>query len=155
MNVLIILFLVFLGIVLLLIEFAIIPGVTIAGIGGLIMLGAAVFLSFKTYGTLAGFISLIFVLIISPILIYRMFKTRMGKRMMLESKITGISSEIKNGSIKVGDEGVTLSRLAPVGKVRIGNETCEAKSTGNFIDPKTKIRVVEILRAQIIVEPIN
>lgn len=155
MNVLIILFLVFLGIVLLLIEFAILPGVTIAGIGGLVMLGAAVYLSFETYGTLAGFIALIFVLVVSPILIYRMFKTRMGKRMMLDSKITGISSEIKSGSIQVGDEGVSLSRLAPMGKVRIGNETFEAKSTGSFIDQQTRVRVIEILRSQIIVEPIN
>jgi membrane-bound ClpP family serine protease len=155
MDILIILFLVFLGIVLLLIEFAIIPGVTIAGIGGLLMLGAAVYFAFKIYGTVAGFVALIFVLVVSPILIFRMFKTRMGKKMMLDSKITGISSEIKPGTVHTGDEGITVSRLAPIGKVRIGNEIFEAKSTGSFIDQNTRIRVVDILRMQIIVEPIN
>ncbi len=155
MDILIILFLVFLGIVLLLIEFAIIPGVTIAGIGGLLMLGAAVYFAFKIYGTVAGFVALIFVLVVSPILIFRMFKTRMGKKMMLDSKITGISSEIKPGTVHTGDEGITVSRLAPIGKVRIGSEIFEAKSTGSFIDQNTRIRVVDILRMQIIVEPIN
>lgn len=155
MDALIILFLVFLGIVLLLIEFAIIPGITIAGIGGILMLMGAVYLSFKTYGTVAGFIALTFVLVVSPVLIYRMFKTRMGKRMMLESKITGISSEIKTGTIEIGAEGLTVSRLAPMGKVRIGSETVEAKSTGSFIDQRTRVRVIEIVRSQIIVEPIN
>lgn len=39
MNLLIILFLVFLGIVLLLIEFTILPGITIAGIAGVLLFG--------------------------------------------------------------------------------------------------------------------
>jgi len=155
MDILIILFLIFLGIVLLLIEFTILPGITIAGIGGLLMFGGAVYIAFNVYGTIAGFIVLAFVLIASPILIYRMFKTRMGKRMMLESKITGTSSEIKTKVIHAGDEGIAVSRLAPIGKVRIGNETFEAKSTGSFIDQKTRVKVVEISRTQIIVEPIN
>lgn len=155
MNILIILFLIFLGIVLLLIEFVIIPGVTIAGIGGLLMLIAAVYLAFESYGTLVGFIALAFVLVVSPILIYRMFKTRAGKKMMLETTISGKSSEIEKNKVNVGDEGVAISRLAPIGKVRIGNETFEAKSTGNFIDQQTQVRVIEILRTQIIVEPLN
>ncbi|MDX9881940.1 MAG: NfeD family protein [Prolixibacteraceae bacterium] len=155
MDILVILFLVFLGIVLLLIEFTILPGVTIAGIGGLLMMGAAVYLAFKSYGTVAGIIALVFVLIVSPVLVYRMFKTRMGKKMMLESKITGTSTEIKAETIKIGDEGIAISRLAPIGKVRIGTETVEAKSTGSFIDQQTKVKVVGILRTQIIVEPIN
>ncbi len=155
MDILVIIFLVFLGIVLLLIEFAILPGITIAGIGGLLMLGAAVYLAFKSYGTVAGIIALIFVLIVSPILVYRMFKTRMGKKMMLDSKITGTSSEIKAESVNLGDEGMTVSRLAPIGKVRVGGAVFEAKSTGSFIDQQTKVKVIGILRTQIIVEPIN
>ncbi|HAZ04959.1 MAG: hypothetical protein A2W90_03590 [Bacteroidetes bacterium GWF2_42_66] len=155
MDILVILFLVFLGIVLLLIEFAILPGVTVAGIGGLLMLGAAVYLAFKSYGTVAGIIALLFVLIVSPILVYRMFKTRMGKKMMLDSKITGTSSEIKAETVRIGDEGITVSRLAPIGKVRVGGEIVEAKSTGNFIDQHTKVKIIGILRTQIIVEPIN
>ncbi len=155
MNILIILFLVFLGIVLLLIEFTILPGVTIAGIGGIIMLGASVYLAFVSYGSVAGFISLFFVLIVSPWLIYRMFKTRMGKKMMLESKITGNSGEVDINQVHVGDEGVCISRLAPMGKVRIAHHDYEAKSNGIFIDQKTHIRVVEVLRNQLIVEPIN
>lgn len=155
MNILVIIFLIFLGIVLLLIEFVIVPGVTIAGIGGFLMLAASVYLAFTTQGNLVGFITLAFVLIISPYLIYKMFKTRLGRKMMLESEITGVSTEIKQESIHVGDEGIAVSRLAPMGKVKVNGETVEAKSTGSFIDQHTNVKVIEVLKTQIIVEPIN
>lgn len=155
MNLLIIIFLIFLGIVLLLIEFVIVPGVTIAGIGGFLMLAASVYLAFTTQGNLVGFITLAFVLFISPYLIYKMFKTRLGRKMMLESEITGVSNAIVAESVKVGDEGITVSRLAPIGKVKVNGGTVEAKSTGIFIDQHTKVKVIEVLKTQIIVEPIN
>lgn len=155
MNILIILFLIFLGIVLLLIEFTILPGVTIAGIGGLLMLGASVYLAFNSYGSTAGFIALFFVLIITPWLLYRMFKTRAGKKMMLESKITGTSVDQNYSMVQPGDEGIAISRLAPVGKIRIGDLNYEAKSNSLFIDQQTHVRVTEVLQNQLIVEPIK
>src|SRR5690554_2641294 len=53
-----IILLIFLGLLLLLIEFAVIPGVTIAGIGGFILLGLSVYIAFAEYGTGIGFITL-------------------------------------------------------------------------------------------------
>ncbi len=155
MNILIILFLIFLGILLLLLEFAVIPGVTIAGIGGVILLGVSVYIAFDSYGIIAGIITLAFVLIATPLLVYRFFKGKTGKKMVLESEITGKAVELDQDLIHVGDEGITLGRLAPMGRVRINNLTMEAKSTGAFIDQQVKIRVVEVLKSQVIVEPIN
>ncbi len=155
MNILIILFLIFLGILLLLIEFTVIPGVTIAGIGGFILLGSSVYMAFDTYGVIAGIVTLAFVLIAVPILFYRFFKGRTGKKMVLNSEISGKVVEIDIDTIHPGDEGITIGRLAPTGKARINNQTMEAKSTGGFIDPQVKIKVIEVLKTQVIVEPIN
>lgn len=155
MTILIILFLIFLGVLLLLLEFAVIPGVTIAGIGGVVMLGASVYLAFSEYGIIAGIVTLAFVLIAVPILFIRFFKSRRGKKMVLESEITGRVDEIDVNTIHPGDEGITVGRLAPTGKVRVNNQTIEGKSISGFIDQQVKIRVVEILKTQIIVEPIN
>ena len=80
MNLLIIVFLIFLGIVLLLIEFTILPGITIAGIGGLLLFAYSIYLAFTSYGTLVGFITLGFVLIVSPVLVVKLFKGRSGKK---------------------------------------------------------------------------
>ena len=155
MTVLIILFLIFLGVLLLLLEFVVIPGITIAGIGGVIFLGISTYMAFNTYGITAGILTLLFVIIAVPLLVYRLFKGKTGKKMILESEITGKAVEPDTASIHPGDEGITLGRLAPMGKVRVNNLTIEAKSVGGFIDPHVKIRVVEVLKTQLIVEPIN
>ena len=74
MTFLIILLLIVLGVILLLIEFAVIPGVTIAGIGGTILFGYSIYLAFSEYGTWAGILTLLAIVIIVPVLFYRFFK---------------------------------------------------------------------------------
>lgn len=155
MTIFTIILLILLGLVLLLIEFAVIPGVTIAGIGGFILLGASVYIAFTEYGAAGGFITLTFVLIASPLLIYYFFKSRTGKKMILDSHIDGKVENINGQKIKVGDTGKSLGRLAPSGKVKVNGEVVEAQSTGAYIDHNTEIRVLKILTNKIIVEPVN
>lgn len=155
MSVFAIILLILLGLVLLLIEFAVIPGVTIAGIGGFLLLAASVYISFVEYGTGAGFITLTIVLIIAPAMIYYFFKSRTGKKMILESKIEGKVDAIDEGKLKVGDTGKSIGRLAPMGKVKVNGEVIEAQSTGSFIDQNTEIRILKIHSNKIIVEPLK
>ncbi|NOR76417.1 MAG: hypothetical protein GQ525_14820 [Draconibacterium sp.] len=155
MSVFAIVLLILLGLVLLLIEFAVIPGVTIAGIGGFLLLGASVYIAFVDFGTGAGFLTLLIVLIAAPLMIYYFFKSRAGKKMILESKIEGKVDTINEEKIKIGDIGKAIGRLAPSGKVKVSGEIVEAQSTGSFIDQNTEIRVSKILSNKIIVEPFN
>ncbi len=155
MNIITIILLIALGMVLLLIEFAVIPGVTIAGIGGFAMLAGSVYIAFTEYGNVAGFITLAAVLIFAPMMIYYLFKSRTGKKMILESQIDGTVDSFNHENLKVGDVGKSIGRLAPTGKVKINDETVEAQSTGVFIDHRTDVRIVKILSNKIIVEPIN
>ena len=46
--------------------------------------------------------------------------------------------------VAVGDRGVTLSRLAPMGKVLVNGEEYEAKFREGFLDSGVEIEVVEI-----------
>ncbi|NQU87569.1 MAG: NfeD family protein [Mariniphaga sp.] len=155
MSIFVIILLIFLGLLLLMIEFAVIPGITIAGIGGFLLLGASVYIAFVEYGSLAGFITLAVVLIAAPLMIYYFFKSRAGKKMTLETKITGKVETFVHEKINIGDIGKTIGRLAPMGKVKINGETIEAKSNGSFIDHNTEIEVLKILANSIIVEPKN
>lgn len=136
-------------------EFAVIPGVTIAGIGGFLMLGASVYIAFARFGNLAGFVTLMFVLIATPLLIYYFFRSKAGKKMLLETKIDGKVEAFDDKKIKEGDTGLTVGRLAPSGKVRVNGEIAEAQSTGSFIDQNIEIRVIKILPNKLIVEPLN
>ena len=152
MTIFVIIFLILLGLLLLLIEFAVIPGVTIAGIGGLLLFVASVYIAFAKYGTIAGVITLIAILIAAPAMIVYFFKSKTGKKMILESQIDGKIENVDAEKIHVGDIGKSISRLAPSGKVRVNNEVVEAQSTGAFIDQNIDVRVVKIQSNKIIVE---
>jgi membrane-bound ClpP family serine protease len=150
-----IILLIILGLLLLLIEFAVIPGVTLAGIGGFVLLATSVFIAFKEYGQTIGYLTLAFVLIASPLMLFYFFKSKAGKKMVLDSKIDSKVENINSEKIKVGDTGKTIGRLAPSGKVRINGEIVEAQSTGSYIDHNTEIIVLKILTNKIIVESVN
>jgi membrane-bound ClpP family serine protease len=155
MTILTIVFLILLGLLLLILEFAVIPGVTIAGIGGVIMLIVSVYLAFTKFGTLAGFVTLLFVLVSAPLLFYYFFKTKPGKKLVLNTNIEGKVETFDSQSIHTGDEGITVGRLAPSGKVTVNGLTVEARSTGQFIDQHKPVKVVKVLPDKIIVEIIS
>jgi membrane-bound ClpP family serine protease len=152
MTIFAIILLILLGLLLLIIEFALIPGVTIAGIGGFLLLAASVYIAFTEYGTGGGFITLTVVMIAAPAMIYYFFKSKSGKKMILESQIDGKIENINAEKIHVGDIGKSIGRLAPSGKVRVNGEIVEAQSTGPFIDQNNEIKVVKIQTNKIIVE---
>lgn len=154
MDILVILLLIFLGIVLLLIEFTILPGISVAGIGGTLLFAYSIYLAFTNYGPLAGFLTLGFVVIVAPLLVVYVFKGKSGRKMVLSTIITGVANQIDD-KIKVGDIGVTIGRLAPMGKIKVNGEVVEVKSTGAYVDPGEKVRIIEIEKSLITVEPLN
>jgi membrane-bound ClpP family serine protease len=155
MNILIILFLIILGIVLLMIEFTILPGITFAGLGGLLLFGYSIYLAFSIYGNLIGFLTLAFILIAAPTIVVLLFKGKSGKKMVLKTVLHGIANEINHEKVNVGDIGVTIGRLAPMGKIKVNNEVVEVRSTGTFVNPGEKVRIIQIEKSQITVEPLN
>jgi len=155
MNLLIILFLIFLGIVLLLIEFTILPGITVAGLGGVLLFGYSIYLAFSSYGAIGGFLTLGFVLIVAPTLVVLLFKGRSGKKMVLNAVLHGVANEINPDKVKIGDIGITIGRLAPMGKIKVNDEVVEVRSTGTFVDPGQKVRIIHIEKSLITVEPLN
>jgi membrane-bound ClpP family serine protease len=152
MNILIILLLIFLGIVLLLIEFTILPGITIAGVGAVLLFAYSIYMAFSSFGPLAGFMTLGFIVIIAPLLVVMLFKGKTGKKLVLSTTITGIANEINQEKVKIGDIGITVGRLAPTGKIKVNGEVVEARSTGTFIDPGENVRIIQIEKSQITVE---
>ena len=155
MTILIILLLITLGIILLLLEFAVIPGFTIAGVGGMALLGYSVYLAFEHYGTLAGVVTVLILITIIPILFLKFLKSKAGKKMQLDSKITSVVDVLGKERFKVGDQGKAISRLAPIGKVEINNHIVEGKSTGEFIDDGAAVEVVSLQDNKLIVKHIQ
>ncbi len=148
--------LILLGILLFLIEFLIIPGVTIAGIGGVILLGSGIYLAFENFGSQIGLIVLVVSLFSSVAILIFALRARTWKGVMLNTNIDGkVNLGPEKDSIKPGDKGICLTRLAPVGRVKVNNIVIEGKSIAGFLDAKTEIEVVKIVGFQAIVKPIK
>lgn len=74
---------------------------------------------------------------------------------MLKTVLHGSANEINNDLVKVGDIGITIGRLAPMGKIKVNNEVVEVRSTGMFVNPGEKVRILQIEKSLITVEPLN
>lgn len=155
MSLIAIILLILLGIFLFLVEFLLVPGVTIAGIAGFILLVGSVYLGYENLGTPEGHYILTGAVVLSVVVIGYSLRARTWKRLMLDATISGKVSAYQEDKVKTGDEGVTVTRLNPMGKVLINGEYLEAKSTGNYIEQKKKIRVVSIKDYRVVVKPIE
>jgi membrane-bound ClpP family serine protease len=63
---------------------------------------------------------------------------------MLKTDLDGKTNVIEADSVKVGDEGIAISRLVPMGKALINNQYFEVSSSGDFIDEQSKVVVTKI-----------
>ncbi len=152
-----IIFLIFIGMLLFVIEFMLIPGITIAGIGGAACLITGIAFAFISHGTTTGLWVLGLTALVMVVVTVFMLKAGTWSKMMLkttiDSKVDTVGSE--EGKVKPGDRGVTVTRLAPGGKVLVNGEYYEAKAVDILIDPKKEIEVIRIDDNKLIVKPIN
>ena len=145
-----------LGILLFLIEFLLIPGITIAGIGGAILTIGGIYLAFTVHGTQTGTIVLISTLVVTFLIFGISLRSKTWNKAMLTTNIDGKMNLIPGeDKIKPGDIGISVTRLAPMGTIKINDIIIEAKSESGFVDPKTKIEIVKVTSSQIIVKPIK
>jgi membrane-bound ClpP family serine protease len=71
---------------------------------------------------------------------------------MLNTKIDSKVNEVDESKIKVGSEGMTVSRLAPGGKAVFDGEVAEVFSSHDFIDENREIVVLKIEGSKITVK---
>jgi membrane-bound ClpP family serine protease len=155
MSLSLIIALIAIGIVLLIIELLVIPGVTIAGIGGFILIIVGIFFAYKSQGTLIGNYILLGSAAFCIVMVVYALRTNTWKNVGLKSNIDGRVTAFELDSLKEGDEGITITRLAPIGKAMVNDVICEAKSKSGFIDEKTEIVITKVVNNQIIVKPKN
>ena len=60
-----------------------------------------------------------------------------------------------HNNILVGQSGTTLTRLAPMGKVRVGEVTAEAKTIDGYINPRQSVEVIGFENTVVIVRAVH
>ena len=155
MEILIIASLLIAGIILLLLEVFLFPGISLAGIGATVCLVYANVRAFSELGTWPGVITLA-ISIISSILVFVWFmRSKSLDRLALKKDIDSSVKQPESATIQVGDTGIALTRLAQIGNARFGDRIVEVRTTGDFIDAKTPIIVERITDGIILVAPNN
>lgn len=147
--------LILVGLVLIFAEILLVPGVGVAGILGLLSMGGSCFYAFNQIGTTTGVI----VTVINASLIVGLtvwvLRAKTWKRFTLNTNIDSKAIDLLGERISSGDRGKTLTRLAPMGTVRIAEEVIEAKALEGMIDPGTDVEVVLIEDNKVYVKPIG
>ena len=155
MEILIIIALLIAGLILLLLEVFLFPGISLAGIGATVCLVYANVRAFSELGTWPGVITLA-ISIISSILVFVWFmRSKSLDKLALKKDIDSSVKQPEAATIQVGDTGVALTRMAQIGNAQFGDRIVEVRTTGDFIDAKTPIIVESITDGIILVAPNN
>lgn len=132
------------GIVLVFVEIIFVPGTTVVGILGLIFIIGGVWYGFSTFGepvgwtiAMATFTALIAVIIIG-------FKSDSWNRFALNKSIDSKVNEHISITLNVGDEGIAVSALRPIGNAEFENDKMEVTTIGELVDTGSKVVVTNI-----------
>ena len=132
------------GILLMIAEVLVIPGVGFVGIIGFILLAIAIYFGYEisentghvVFGV--GAVSSIGILVLS-------LRAKTWDRLSLKSELKGKSNPDKYEDIfKVGDKGKSTTRLNPIGKALIADRVVEVKSYSDFIDENKEIEIIKL-----------
>ena len=149
----IIISLLFLGLILLILEIVFIPGTTVVGLLGIAFSVVGVIVGYKQFGDETGFYILMGTLVSTAIALYFSFRSDAWKSFSLNSSIKGKVNEGTTAVLTEGEIGTTISALRPIGKAEFQEKVFEVRSIGgNYIEPKTRIRITKIDGQQILVE---
>ncbi|MBR6083150.1 MAG: NfeD family protein [Salinivirgaceae bacterium] len=142
------------ALLLIFLEIFVLPGINVAGILGLLLMIAGIYLGYRQIGAPTAHYILATTLVLGTLIMFFGLRSSTWRKVALdtaiESKVAGDVSE----NVKVGDRGTALTRLGPIGTVLINGKTFEAKSA-NITDAKTEIEVTEIDGNEIIVKPLK
>ena len=143
------------GLVLVLSEIFLIPGVGVAGILGVLSLGGACYYVFYEFGLLEGVIFTAAILAVLIGLIIYTIKTKAWKKLARDTKIDSKVQDTGESTLSIGDSGKAVTRLAPMGTARFGGKSYEVKSLEGMIDAGTEVEIVMFEDNKIYVKPVS
>lgn len=152
MDVLIIIVLIIAAVILFLVELFVIPGISLAGIAALGCIIYANYYAFAYLGVGAGFITLTVsgVACIGSLIWFMRSKTL--DKLALKKDITSKVDKSGANKVKIGDTGISVTRLAQIGNAEINGNIIEVKSMDGLVNEKTPIIVTRIIDGTIFVE---
>jgi membrane-bound ClpP family serine protease len=142
------------GLFLLVVEVFLIPGISLAGIAGLLCQTISVMLAYKYFSDLIGHVYLLSILLTNVVVLFIAFRAGFWEKFALKKHLMEKVNDEQLFSIQIGMKGETISVLKPVGKALLGGRKVEVSSSGEWIEKGEKVTVVGIEGKKIIVQKI-
>lgn len=139
------------AIALLLLEIFMLPGITVAGIGGLLFAAGGLIYAYSV-STCVGHVTLGASLVAFAAAFAWLMRSKSFSRVALNTDIDSRLTSSRELGIVPGDEGVTLSRLSPIGKALIKGQAVEAKALDELIDEGTPVVVMQVEGYNVVVQ---
>jgi len=143
------------GLGLIIIEIIFVPGTTIVGIIGLLFSIFGIYLSYDYFGPSVGNVVLTITAAITVISFVISIRSGVWEKLGLKSANLSRVNEGYNLDLNVGDEGMTISALRPVGKAEFGDKVYEVTTMGNFLGSGERVKIIKIRVNKIYVELVN
>lgn len=144
MSLTLIFLLIALGLILLLLEVFVIPGTSVFGIVGGVLVIFSIWQAYKVFGSDKGNIIVLVTAALIVATLVVAFKSNTWKRMMLNTNVEGRVNVIEENKLHVGDTGKTISRISPAGTAIFDKELYEVHTQGDFIDQETEIIISKL-----------
>tara|TARA_R110002050_G_scaffold141251_2_gene266366 strand:+ start:77316 stop:77777 length:462 start_codon:yes stop_codon:yes gene_type:complete len=141
------------GLLFLALEVFVFPGVGISGLLGVVALIGGIVVAFML-DTYTGYYMLASVVVGSSALIYISIRLDSFSVMSLQKNSDSSMKVNHLEELKENDKGVSISRLAPMGKARINSFVVEVSSRTGFIDENVAIKIERITDNTIFVSPL-
>ncbi len=156
MDIYLVIAVIILGVLLVVLEILVVPGTTVIGIIGGLLMGTGVVLAYTTQeNAVIGHYTLAATSVATAILLYWSYRVLKSKKFSLYDVVDGQVNVLDDGLIAVGDQGITLGYLRPGGTAQIKGHRLEVFSQGDMISAETRIEIIKIEGYKIIVKPLT
>lgn len=135
--------LIIISLFLIVLEVLVIPG----GVVGVIALGlmaVGIYSIYEAEGTTVGHIALGATIVAIVAVVYFTLKSGAWNKIALHSVIDGKTNVIDPNLLKVGDIGVAISDIRPMGNALFGDEKYEVSSEGDKIPVHSRVEIIKI-----------
>ena len=117
-------------------------------------MGGSCYYAFYEFGSVTGgIITGVNGLLLLLLTIY-VLRAKTWRRFTLNTNIE-TKAVSTDPALSVGDKGKTMTRLCPMGAVRVGDNVIEVKALEGMIDPGVEVEVVLIEDNKIYVSPVQ
>lgn len=139
------------GFIMVVLEFLVFPGTSVVGFIGLACIGFGIYLGYKFFGTATGHVIVLGAAVAGALLTWYALRAKTWKKLSLntqiDSKVEGVDP-----AVKVGDAGITVGRLAPMGRVKVGACVVEALSESGYIETNREVEILKVYTDKVIVK---